>query len=73
MTFTLCPGFSPVIVAVAEFFDVDVEGFVVITAFDGTLAAAAFAAVATFAATDAAATALAVSYTHLTLPTIYSV
>jgi hypothetical protein len=53
---TFWPGFNPVTVAVAEFFFV-VEGFLDITAFDGTFAAAALAAAATFAATTAAAAA----------------
>ena len=40
-------------VAFAEFLPVVVDGFLVITAFEGTFAAAAFAAAATFAATVA--------------------
>jgi hypothetical protein len=47
VTLTFWPGFNPVTVAFAEFLVVDVAGFL-ITAFDGTFAAAAFAAVATF-------------------------
>jgi hypothetical protein len=57
VTLTFWPGFNPVTVAFAEFLVVDVAGFL-ITAFEGTFAAAAFAAVATLAATDAFATAL---------------
>jgi hypothetical protein len=57
VTLTFWPGFNPVTVAFALFLFVDVLGLVEITAFDGTFAAAAFAAVATFAATDAEATA----------------
>jgi hypothetical protein len=55
---TFWPGFNPVTVAVALFLFVDVLGLVAMTAFEGTLAAAAFAASATFVATVAAATAL---------------
>jgi hypothetical protein len=57
VTLTFWPGFKPVTVAVAEFFLVDVLGFVEVTALDGTFAAASLAAVATFAATTAAAAA----------------
>ena len=61
VTFTFCPGFNPVTVAVAEFLEVDVLDFGIIVAFAGTFAAAYFAAVATLAATVAAATAFVAS------------
>jgi hypothetical protein len=58
VTFTFWPGFSPVTVAFAVFLPEVVVGFFVITALDGTFAAAALAAVATFVATVAVAAAL---------------
>jgi hypothetical protein len=63
---TFWPGFNPVTVAVALFLFVEVLGLVAITAFEGTRAAAAFAAVATFAATAAAATALVAAAVFVT-------
>jgi hypothetical protein len=66
VTLTFWPGFNPVTVAFALFLFVDVLGLVEITAFDGTFAAAAFAAVATFAATDAAATAFVAAAVFVT-------
>jgi hypothetical protein len=63
---TFWPGFNPVTVAVALFLFVDVLGLVAITAFDGTRAAAAFAAVATLVATVAAATAFVASSVFVT-------
>jgi hypothetical protein len=63
---TFWPGFNPVTVAVALFLFVDVLGLVAITAFEGTRAAASFAAVATFAATVAAAAALAAAVVLVT-------
>jgi hypothetical protein len=55
---TFCPGFKPVIVAVAVFFLVELFDVAAMTALDGTFAAAATAAFATLAANFAAACAL---------------
>jgi hypothetical protein len=63
---TFWPGFNPVTVAVALFLFVDVLGLAAITAFDGTRAAAAFAADATLVATVAAATAFVATSVFVT-------